>query len=88
MSKVHADLSPSGADGWMGCAQWANNPGSTTYSRYGTACHDLAARMLSGGTTAHDHLGELIEVVEEDATEVFAVDAEMIEIVHAYTKPR
>ena len=85
MSKVHADLSPSGADGWMGCAQWANNPGSTTYSRYGTACHDLAARMLSGGTTAHDHLGELIEVVEEDATEVFAVDAEMIEIVHAYT---
>lgn len=86
MSDTHARLSPSGADGWVNCAQWANDGGSNTYARYGNACHELSARVLRGNTTAHDHLGELIEVVDGEVRETFTVDAEMIEIVDCYTK--
>lgn len=76
---THARLSPSGASGWANCSQWQNGPGSS-FARYGTACHDLAARVLTGRTNACDHLGETVEVEGE----LFTVDQEMVDIVDAY----
>lgn len=60
--KKHARNSPSGASGWMRCADWVSDPTGSKFADWGTAAHDLAERCLKDGTDAAQHLGLSIEV--------------------------
>lgn len=60
--KVHAELSPSGADRWMTCQgsviETAGLPDTdNAYSTEGTDYHELAAICLDNGTDAEDYVG-------------------------------
>lgn len=81
----HATLSASGAAGWMRCyGKLAMEKGkadrSSSYARWGTACHELAAWCLENNQDASSWAGRLIEV-EEDKIEA---DEEMVSTAQTY----
>lgn len=80
MSGVHARLSPSGADGWMNCVQWASDSVGSTYARRGNAAHELAARLLHNGGSARGCIGEVLTVEGE----AFTVDDDMADTIDCY----
>lgn len=80
MSGIHARLSPSGADGWMGCTQWTSDSVGSTYARRGTAMHEMASQALLGDQLAGDFMGAEFFVDGEQ----FVVDEEMADLVQTY----
>lgn len=48
---VHAQSSPSGAEGWMHCAGWLSSGESSKYADEGTDAHELASRVLECPST-------------------------------------
>lgn len=81
----HATLSASGAAGWMRCyGKLAMEKGkadrSSSYARWGTACHELAAWCLENNQDASSWAGRPIEV-EEDNIEA---DEEMVSTAQTY----
>jgi hypothetical protein len=76
----HARFSPSGADGWSACADWASDPTGSKYARKGTATHDVAHMAGTDGKPAAAYHGRIIDVDGE----AIQVDDEMVEIAQAF----
>lgn len=60
---IHAQCSPSGADGWMACAGWESSPESSKYADEGTDAHTLGSIVLTGQNVACDdlmHIGHVL----------------------------
>lgn len=78
---AHAKLRPpSGAEGWMGCAGWQPNGGSSIYSVEGSCAHWVASECLIHGKDALDYAGH---IHAEDNIKV-EVDDEMCAHVQNY----
>jgi hypothetical protein len=85
----HARLSPSGAERWLYCtaapAAEAQYPDSSTeFAAEGTAAHELSEYCLRGDYMPGHRYGDIIKVVEVDATYSFKVDKDMISHVTKY----
>lgn len=73
MPGKHATLAPSAASRWILCpasvAMSAGiEQGTSFYAAEGTAAHELAAKALTEGNSAHDYIGDVIEGFEVDDT--------------------
>ena len=80
MAGTHARYSPSGASGWMRCADWSSDPKGSKFANWGTAAHDVAARCLVGDIHAVEFLGLTINVEGE----LYGVDDDMVECIQQY----
>lgn len=80
MAGKHAKYSPSGAEGWSNCSDWASDPTGSDYANWGTAGHDVAARAMTTRKSAADYLGEFVKVDGKD----YLVDDDMTECVQSY----
>lgn len=86
----HARLGPSGAKKWMACpgsvvleAAFPNM--SSKYADEGTACHDVAARCLTGNLRASSFVGEYVAVNNEaEARRTVLFDEDMAELTQQY----
>ena len=76
----HAELSCSGADGWMNCVQWSGNSGANSYAAEGTCAHELASICLAMDYDATHYLGQ---VFTADGFE-FVANEDMCENVQMY----
>lgn len=89
---THAKLSPSGAHRWMTCpgsvqleAEYPDN--SNSYSREGTAAHELAAMVLEDvGAHAKDYIGKKIRYDDHGEEVLWEVTPDMADYVDDYVK--
>ena len=70
MSESQVQFRPSGADGWMNCALWQNDPSESEYAAEGTMLHEVVAKALGDGGA----LPEGLDAEQQEAVE-FCLDA-------------
>lgn len=63
-ARVHAKLSPSGAHGWLNCADWRSDPSGSKFANEGTCAHAVAAACLTENLPAIAYIGRIFENVE------------------------
>lgn len=78
--KKHAKFSPSGADGWSACSEWASDPKGSDYANWGTAAHEIAEVAFTEDKPAAAYLGRLVEVDGQH----YEVDDDMVECVQSF----
>ncbi|MEO6588963.1 MAG: DUF2800 domain-containing protein [Pyrinomonadaceae bacterium] len=91
MPGQHARLSPSSSKGWLACAgritMEASFPDAPNeHSDRGTACHDIAARVLTGeGVEVADYLDDPILVSDEGEEKRFVeFDEDLVAMTEGY----
>lgn len=81
----HVRYSPSGADGWMLCPQWASDGKGNKFADEGTVAHHIAAQCLLNGHDADVHTGEVYTDLSGIGIEsTVHVTQDMVEHVQAY----
>lgn len=81
---VHAQSSPSGAEGWMHCAGWASSGESSKYADEGTDAHTLGSMVLENPfMDCADYLGRQLPKGHEVTRNMAAAVQKYVELVRS-----